>query len=130
MFGNKKNKEKFNLNINKEQAKKEYMEYLNQPPEVLENLRQCKIFMAVFIPAGILLTLVVLGFFFEFNSFIGSVIALVLCLILGTVIFFVSKKSLKNIKLRFVPLICLFSGWLIGILCIQKIILTILNIVG
>lgn len=130
MFGNKKNKEKFNLNINKEQAKKEYMEYLNQPPEVLENLRQCKIFMAVFIPAGILLTLVVLGFFFEFKSFIGSVIALVLCLILGTVIFFVSKKSLKNIKLRFVPLICLFSGWLIGILCIQKIILTILNIVG
>ena len=130
MFGNKKNKEKFNLNINKEQAKKEYMEYLNQPPEVLENLRQCKIFMAVFIPAGILLTLVVLGFFFEFNRFIGSVIALVLCLILGTVIFFVSKKSLKNIKLRFVPLICLFSGWLIGILCIQKIILTILNIVG
>lgn len=130
MFGNKKNKEKFNLNINKEQAKKEYMEYLNQPPEVLENLRQCKIFMAVFIPAGILLTLVVLGFFFEFNSFIGSVIALVLCLILGIVIFFVSKKSLKNIKLRFVPLICLFSGWLIGILCIQKIILTILNIVG
>ena len=34
MFGKKKNKEGFKLNINKEQAEKEYEEYLNQPPEV------------------------------------------------------------------------------------------------
>lgn len=125
MFRNKKNKKSFKLNINKEQAEKEYREYLNQSPEVLENLRICKIFMAVFIPIGIVLTSAI-GFIFEFKGFLGAVIAFAVCLLLGMVIFLI-KKSLKNIKLRFVPLICLFFGWLAGILCIQKIILIFLN---
>lgn len=130
MFGNKMNREKFKMNINKEQAEQEYREYFSQPSEVLENLRRCKIFMAVFIPIGILLTLAVLKFFFESNNFVGFIVALILCFLLGMIVFFLSKRTLKNIKLRVVPLICLFSGWLIYILCIQKIILIILNVAG
>lgn len=132
MFGNKKNKERFRLNINKEQAEEEYKEYLNQPPEVLDNLKKCKIFMAVFIPLGILLSLVVLGFCFEFKSLIGSVVTLGNCLFSGAINFFISKRFInnRNRKLRLVPLICLCVGWVIGIVCVQPIILIILNVAG
>lgn len=129
MFGKKKNKEGFKLNINKEQAKKEYEEYLNQPPEVLENLKKCKIFMAIYIPLGALLSIAFLGLISEFKSIAGSLISLGFCILLGTVIFFVSKKKyLENWKFRLVPLICLCVGWVIGIFCIQRIILIILNV--
>lgn len=130
MFRNKGNKEKFNLNINKEQARKEYEEYLNQPPEVLENLRKCKLFMAVYIPVGAILETIVSGVFFDFKSSIGKLLSFVLCIILGIVIFFVSKRTYYNSKLRIVPLVCLCSGWLIGLLCIQKVLILFLNIVG
>lgn len=130
MFGKKKNREGFKLNINKEQAEKEYKEYLNQPPEVLENLKKCKIFMAIYIPLGALLSIAFLGLFFEFKSIVGSLLSLGICILLGTVIFFASKKYLANWKLRLVPLICLCVGWVIGIFCIQRIILIILNVAG
>ena len=128
MFGKKKNKEGFKLNINKEQAKKEYEEYLNQPPEVLENLKMCKIFMAICIPVGVLVNIV----FFElpFNNIVINLMSLGSCLLVGTILFFTNKKFLTNWKLRLVPLICLCVGWVIGIFCIQKIILIILNIAG
>lgn len=129
MFGNKKNKKGFKLNINKEQAEKEYKEYLNQPPEVLEKLRKCKIFMAIYIPLGVLLSIASLGLFFEFKSIVGSLVSLGICMLLGAVIFFASKKKyLENWKLRLVPLICLCVGWIIGIFCIQRIILMVLNV--
>lgn len=131
MFGNKKNKERFRLNINKEQAEEEYKEYLNQPPEVLDNLKKCKIFMAMYIPLGVLLSLAFLDLFFEFKSIIGSLVSLGICILLGTVIFFASKKKyVANPKLRLVPLICLCVGWVIGIFCIQRIFLIILNVAG
>ena len=128
MFGKKKNKEGFKLNINKEQAKKEYEEYLNQPPEVLENLKMCKIFMAICIPVGVLVNIV----FFElpFNNIVINLMSLGSCLLVGTILFFTNKNFLTNWKLRLVPLICLCVGWVIGIFCIQKIILIILNIAG
>lgn len=129
MFGNKKNKKGFKLNINKEQAEKEYKEYWNQPPEVLEKLRKCKIFMAIYIPLGVLLSIASLGLFFEFKSIVGSLVSLGICMLLGAVIFFASKKKyLENWKLRLVPLICLCVGWIIGIFCIQRIILMVLNV--
>ena len=127
MFG-KKNREGFKLNINKEEAEKEYQEYLNQPPEVLENLRKCRLYMAVFIPLGTIISLFVLNFFFDFKSFAGSLVTLGICVFAGIIIFLVSKKFVNNWKLRLVPLICLCAGWLIGIFCIQKIIVTFLNI--
>lgn len=130
MFGKKKNREGFKLNINKEQAEKEYKEYLNQPSEVLENLKKCKIFMAIYIPLGALLSIAFLGLFFEFKSIVGSLLSLGICMLLGTTIFFSSKKYLANWKLRLVPLICLCVGWVIGIFCIQRIILIILNVAG
>lgn len=131
MFGKKKNREGFKLNINKEQAEKEYKEYLNQPPEVLENLKKCKIFMAIYIPLGVLLSLAALCLFFELKSIVGSLVSLGVCILLGTIIFFASKKKyLANWKLRLVPLICLCVGWVIGIFCIQRIILIILNVAG
>lgn len=131
MFGKKKNKEGFKLNINKEQAEKEYKEYLNQPPEVLENLKMCKIFMAIYIPLGALLSIAFLGLFSDLKNIVGSLVSLGITILLGTVIFFVSKKKyLENWKLRLVPLICLCVGWVIGIFCIQRIILIILNVAG
>lgn len=131
MFRNKKNKKDFKLNINKEQAKQEYEEYLKQPPEVLENLKKCKIFMAIYIPLGTLLSIAFLGLFSNLKTIVGSLIPLGGCILLGTVIFFISKKKyLKNWKLRLVPLICLCVGWIIGIFCIQRIILIILNVAG
>ena len=130
MFG-KKNKAGFKLNINKGEAEKEYKEYLNQPPEVLENLRKCKIFMAIFIPIGMCLSLAILRFGFEFKSVAGSITSLGICILFGFALFFVFKKRyLSNWKLRLVPLICLCAGWGIGIFCIQKIILIFLNIEG
>lgn len=131
MFGKKKKREAFKLSINKKQAEKEYKEYLNQPPEVLENLKNCKIFMAIYIPLGALLSIASLCLFFEFKSIVGSLVSLGICILLGTVIFFASKKKyLANLKLRLVPLICLCVGWIIGIFCIQRIILIILNVAG
>lgn len=127
MFG-KKNREGFKLNINKEEAEKEYQEYLNQPPEVLKNLRKCKLYMAVFIPLGAIISLFVLNFFFNFKSFAGSLVTLGICVFAGIISFLVLKKFVNNWKLRLVPLICLCAGWLIGIFCIQKIIVTFLNI--
>lgn len=129
MFG-KKNREGFKLNINKEEAEKEYQKYLNQPPEVLENLRKCRLYMAVFIPLGTIISLFVLNFFFDFKSFAGSLVTLGICVFAGIVNFLISKKFVSNWKLRLVPLICLFVGWLIGIFCIQKVILILLNFVG
>lgn len=129
MFG-KKNRDGFKLNINKEEAEKEYQEYLNQPPEVLENLRKCKLYMVVFIPLGAIISLCVLKFFFDFKSFAGSLVTLGICILAGIINFLVSKKFVSNWKLRLVPLICLCVGWLIGIFCIQKIILIFLNVVG
>lgn len=128
MFGKKKNKEGFKLNINKEQAEKEYEEYLNQPPEVLENLKMCKIFMAIFIPVGILVNIV----FWElpFNSIVINLMSVGSCLLVGTILFFTNKNFLTNWKLRLVPLICLCVGWVIGMFCIQSIILIILNVTG
>lgn len=128
MFGKKKNKEGFKLNINKEQAEKEYEEYLNQPPEVLENLKMCKIFMAIFIPVGILVNIV----FWElpFNSIVINLMSVGSCLLVGTILFFTNKNFLTNWKLRLVPLICLCVGWVIGMFCIQSIILMILNVTG
>ena len=128
MFGKKKNKEGFKLNINKEQAEKEYEEYLNQPPEVLENLKICKIFMAIFIPVGILVNIV----FWElpFNSIVINLMSVGSCLLVGTILFFTNKNFLTNWKLRLVPLICLCVGWVIGMFCIQSIILMILNVSG
>ena len=115
MFGKKKNKEGFKLNINKEQAEKEYEEYLNQPPEVLENLKMCKIFMAIFIPVGILVNIV----FWElpFNSIVINLMSVGSCLLVGTILFFTNKNFLTNWKLRLVPLICLCVGWVIGMFC-------------
>lgn len=131
MFGKKKNKEGFKLNINKEQAEKEYEEYLNQPPEVLENLKKCKIFMAIYIPLGALLSIAFLGLLSDLKNIVGSLVSLGITILLGTVIFFASKKKyLENWKLRLVPLICLCVGWIIGIFCIQRIILIILNVAG
>lgn len=130
MFGKKKNKERFKVNINKEQAEEEYKEYMNQPPEVLQNLKTCKYFMAVFIPLGIVSSLVVLGFCFEFKSFIGSITSLGICLFSGSASFFISKRFFNDWKLRLVPLICLCTGWVIGIFCIQRIFLIILNVAG
>lgn len=131
MFGKKKNRKGFKLNINKEQAAKEYKEYLNQPQEVLENLKKCKIFMAIYIPLGVLLSIALLGLFFEFKSIVGSLVSLGICILLGTVIFFAAKKKyLANWKMRLVPLICICVGWVIGIFCIQRIILIILNVAG
>lgn len=126
MFGKKKNKEGFKLNINKEQAEKEYEEYLNQPPEVLENLKICKIFMAIFIPVGILVNIV----FWElpFNSIVINLMSVGSCLLVGTILFFTNKNFLTNWKLRLVPLICLCVGWVIGMFCIQSIILIILKV--
>ena len=126
MFGKKKNKEGFKLNINKEQAEKEYEEYLNQPPEVLENLKMCKIFMAIFIPVGILVNIV----FWElpFNSIVINLMSVGSCLLVGTILFFTNKNFLTNWKLRLVPLICLCVGWVIGMFCIQSIILIILKV--
>ena len=128
MFGKKKNKEGFKLNINKEQAAKDYEEYLNQPPEVLENLKMCKIFMAIFIPVGILVNIV----FWElpFNSIVINLMSVGSCLLVGTILFFTNKNFLTNWKLRLVPLICLCVGWVIGMFCIQSIILMILNVAG
>lgn len=130
MFGKKKDREAFKLNINKEQAEKEYKEYLSQPSEVLENLKKCKIFMAIYIPLGALLSIAFLCLFFEFKSIVGSLLSLGICMLLGIIIFFASKKYLANWKLRLVPLICLCVGWVIGIFCIQRIILIILNVAG
>lgn len=131
MFGKKKNKEGFKLNINKEQAETEYREYLSQPPEVLENLRKCKIFMATFMPLGIILSLGILLVCFGFKSLMGSAVTLGLCVLLGLAIFFAAKKKYPaNWKLRLVPLICLCVGWVIGIFCIQRIILIIINVAG
>ena len=128
MFGKKKNKEGFKLNINKEQAEKEYEEYLNQPPEVLENLKICKIFMAIFIPVGILVNIVFCEF--PFNSIVINLMSVGSCLLVGTILFFTNKNFLTNWKLRLVPLICLCVGWVIGMFCIQSIILMILNVTG
>ena len=128
MFGKKKNKEGFKLNINKEQAEKEYEEYLNQPPEVLENLKMCKISMAIFIPVGVLVNIVYSEL--PFNSIVINLTSLGSCLLVGTILFFFNKKFLTNWKLRLVPLICLCVGWVIGIFCIQRIILIILNVAG
>ncbi|WP_288748601.1 hypothetical protein [uncultured Treponema sp.] len=126
MFWNKNNRKRFKLNINKKQAEKEYEEYLNQPPEVLENLKKCKIFMAIYIPLGVLLSVA-----FEFKSIVGSLVSFGICLSLGIAIFFSLKKEYSdNWKLRLVPLICLSVGQVIGLFCIQKIILIILNVTG
>lgn len=131
MFGKKKNRDGFKLNINKEQAEKEYKEYLNQPPEVLENLKKSKIYMAIYISLGVLLSIASLCLFFEFKSMVGSFVSLGICILLGTVIFFTSKKKCcPNWKLRLVPLICLCVGWVIGIFCIQRIIQITLNVAG
>jgi len=129
MFGYKKNKKPFKLHINKKNAVEEYMEYMSQPPEVLENLRKCKIFMAIFIPVGIILSIVA-GFLFNFKNFTAAAIALCFYFIIGLTFFFASKNRLENWKLRLVPLICLFTGWIMGTFCIQKIILMIINVVG
>lgn len=131
MFGKKKDKEGFKLNINKEDAEKEYKEYFNQPPEVLENLKKCKIFMAIYIPLGMILSIVFLGLFSEFKNIVGSLVSLGITILLGIFIFFAFKKKyLMNWKLRLVPLICLCAGWVIGIVCIQRIIHIILNVEG
>lgn len=131
MFGKKKNKEVFKLNINKEDAEKEYKEYFNQPPEVLENLKKCKIFMAIYISLGMVLSIVFLDLFFEFKNIVGSLLSLGITILLGIFIFFaLKKKYLTNWKLRLVPLICLCVGWVIGIVCIQRIIHIILNVAG
>ena len=126
MFWNKNNRKRFKLNINKKQAEKEYEEYLNQPPEVLENLKKCKIFMAIYIPLGVLLSVA-----FEFKSIVGSLVSFGICLSLGIAVFFSLKKEYSdNWKLRLVPLICLSVGQVIRLFCIQKIILIILNVTG
>ena len=130
MFGKNKNKEGFKLNINKEDAEKEYEEYLNQPPEVLENLKMCKIFMSVFIPLGICLSTLLSTLVFNFKDYVGILLSLGICFLLGGVFFLVSKKRLNNWKLRLVPLICLCTGWIMGILCIQKIVLMFMNFAG
>lgn len=131
MFWNKNNRKRFKLNINKKQAEKEYEEYLNQPPEVLENLKKCKIFMAIYIPLGVLLSVASLYLFFEFKSIVGSLVSFGVCLGLGIAVFFSLKKEYSdNWKLRLVPLICLSVGQVIGLFCIQKIILIILNVAG
>lgn len=131
MFGNKKNKEGFKLNINKEDAEKEYKEYLNQPPEVLENLNKCKFYMAIFIPLGVLLSILISGLLFNFKSLAGWLLSFGMCLGLGAAIFFsLKKKYSNNWKLRLVPLICLNVGQFFGLFCIQKIILIILNVAG
>ena len=95
MFWNKNNRKRFKLNINKKQAEKEYEEYLNQPPEVLENLKKCKIFMAIYIPLGVLLSVAFLYLLFEFKSIIGSLVSFGVCLGLGIAVFFSLKKNIQ-----------------------------------
>ena len=126
MFGKKKNKEGFKLNINKEQAEEEYKEYLNQPPEVLENLKKCKLYMAIFIPLGVLVKLAFSCL--PLKNIIENFMSLGTCALVGIILFLANKKYLTNWKLRLVPLICLCVGWIIGIVCIQKIILIFLNV--
>ena len=141
MFGYKKNKKPFKLHINKKNAAEEYMEYMSQPPEVLENLRKCKIFMAIFIPVGIITEHLANRNILSASQLIemqNSAYGLNIKNANFSVSYFdfekidehSSKNRLENWKLRLVPLICLFTGWIMGTFCIQKIILMILNVVG
>ena len=128
MFRNKKNKETFKLNINKEQANEEYKEYMSQPPEILESLRNCKIFMAIFIPAGIALTILI-SVVFPTQDLIGDFITLGVCILVGVLFSLCPpKKYSTSLKIRFVPLICLCTGWTIGQICVQKIITMVIKL--
>lgn len=121
MFGFKRKISRNRWKVNKKQAEKEHREYMNQSPEVLENLKLCKLYMKIFILAGIILSF--LGKMLpNLRNIFCILISLCSCIILGTAFFFLSGKKLSNLKIRLVPLICLCFGWGMGMLFSQKII--------
>lgn len=100
----KKNRKPFTLRIDKNQAERERELFEGEPPEVKASLRLCKIFMAVFMPVGTVL------------SFLPNALVSVLVLLgAGLISFaFVKLKVAADRKLPFVPAICLVSGFLMG----------------